>query len=138
MKGITKIIARYGETDQMGIVHHSVYPIWFEVGRNEFMKELKVPYSSLEKEGYMLPLSDLTCTFIRPSYFEDELDVITCIAKVTPSRVVFSYEVKRGEDRLATGYTTHAFVDKKTFAPCSIKKRRPDLYQLLKEECVNE
>ena len=36
----TKLIVRYQETDQMGIVHHSVYPIWFECGRTDFIKKV--------------------------------------------------------------------------------------------------
>ena len=30
---------RYAETDQMGVVYHSNYLMWFEVGRVEFIRE---------------------------------------------------------------------------------------------------
>ena len=29
---------RYAETDQMGVVYHSNYIVWFEVGRVEFCR----------------------------------------------------------------------------------------------------
>lgn len=51
----TELIVRYAETDQMGIVHHSVYPIWFEAGRTDYMEKEGYPYSRIEEEGLMLP-----------------------------------------------------------------------------------
>lgn len=50
----TKLIVRYQETDQMGIVHHSVYPVWFECGRTDFIKKAGITYSQMEKEGIKL------------------------------------------------------------------------------------
>ena len=44
----SKITVRYAETDKMGIVHHSNYPVWFEIARTDFIKALGVPYSVLE------------------------------------------------------------------------------------------
>lgn len=40
---------RYAETDKMGIVHHSVYPIWFELARTDLSKEAGFPYSKMEE-----------------------------------------------------------------------------------------
>ena len=51
MKCETKIVARYAETDQMGIIHHSVYPIWFEAARTEFIKLSGITYTQLEQQG---------------------------------------------------------------------------------------
>ena len=66
MKCESKIVARYAETDQMGIVHHSVYPIWFEVGRTDFIKLTGMSYTELEESGVMLPLASLECKYILP------------------------------------------------------------------------
>ena len=57
----TVIKARYAETDQMGIIHHSVYPVWYETARTEFIKTSGITYSQLEKKGIMLPLSEIGC-----------------------------------------------------------------------------
>ena len=64
----TKIIARYAETDKMGIVHHSVYPVWYEVARTEGIKKIGISYSEMEKLGIMTPLSELNCKYIAVSY----------------------------------------------------------------------
>ena len=60
----SKITVRYAETDKMGIVHHSNYPVWFEIARTDFIKALGVPYSVLEEKGLMLPLIGLSCRYI--------------------------------------------------------------------------
>ena len=48
----------YAETDQMGIVHHSVYPIWLK-RRTDFIKHYGIAYNELEELGLMLPLIKL-------------------------------------------------------------------------------
>lgn len=50
MQSESKVIVRYAETDRMGIVHHSVYPIWYELARTDFAKEMEFPYSRMEEE----------------------------------------------------------------------------------------
>ena len=59
MKSESKIVARYAETDQMGIVHHSVYPVWYEVARTDFIKQVGMTYTQMEQIGIMLPLVEL-------------------------------------------------------------------------------
>ena len=59
----TRFPVRYAETDQMGIVHHSVYPVWFECGRTDFIKEYGIAYDELERLGLMLPLVRLLCEY---------------------------------------------------------------------------
>ena len=61
-----EITARYAETDMMGIIHHSVYAVWFEAARTEFIKMTGISYTQLEKSGIMLPLSELCCKYILP------------------------------------------------------------------------
>ena len=53
------ITARYAETDMMGIIHHSVYPVWFEAARTNMIRSIGITYSQLEKDGIMLPLSEI-------------------------------------------------------------------------------
>lgn len=121
----SKITVRYAETDKMGIVHHSVYAVWFEVGRTDFIRQAGMPYSVMEQKGIMTPLSSLTCQFYLPAYYEDELIVKTSVSKITAARIIFSYKIKRQKDQalLATGSTSHGFVSAKTFRPVNGKKR---------------
>ncbi len=127
------ITARYAETDQMGIVHHSVYPIWFEVGRTDFIKQLGIPYSQLEKEGVMLPLAALNCKYHAPVRYEDEIILETSISKVLAAKIEFHFIVRHKDSGIvaAEGMTLMGIVDTKTFRPINLKKVRPQLFNLL-------
>ena len=50
----TYFTAKYAETDQMGIVHHSNYPVWFEAGRTDYLRKAGIPNSKIETMGYNL------------------------------------------------------------------------------------
>jgi len=128
----TKFIVRYAETDQMGIVHHSNYPIWFEAGRTDFIKKMGLPYSKIEEMGILLPLIELKCSFKGAARYEDEVIVKTRIKEFTPVRIIFYYEVvKEGETScLTSGETMHAWTTKE-LKPINIKKHAPQIYQLL-------
>lgn len=130
----SEITVRYAETDQMGIVHHSNYPVWFEVGRTDFIKKLGYRYSELEKEGILLPLTDLRCSYKGPARYEDEIIIRTCIKKMTCVRLVFGYEVfnKKDMSLIALGETFHAWTDK-NLKPVNIAKRMPELYEVMKK-----
>ncbi len=130
MSTVSYVVARYAETDQMGIVHHSVYPIWYEISRTDFVKSLGITYSQLEKMGVMTPLVDLHCHYSGVAKYEDQLLVECSVSSLSPSRVEFSYRIfRQGEDLpLNTGTTLHAWVDAQTFRPVNMKKRFPDLY----------
>ncbi len=133
MHSRTKITVRYAETDKMGIVHHSNYPVWYEVGRSDFIKMFGTSYTEMEENGIMTPLLNLSCRFKQPALYEDELIIRTWVQTITAARIVFTYTVRRiekdgSETELGYGSTEHGFVDSKTFRPCSIKKRMPQLY----------
>ena len=135
MAHTTELIARYAETDKMGIIHHSVYPIWFEAARTEFIKELGISYSDCEKRGLMLPLIGLECKYLKPAYYEDVIVIDSCIVKATPVRLVIGYEAKNkitGET-LATGSTTHVWTDESR-KPVNLKKKAPDIYRMMTDD----
>ena len=133
MKSVSRITARYAETDQMGIVHHSVYPVWFEVARTEFIRRAGMSYTEMEQAGVMLPLAELTCRYYFPARYEDEVTITVGIQTFTPARIAFSYEVRRAADGklLARGTTLHGWTDR-TLRPVSLKKRFPEIYAVVK------
>ena len=135
----TEIIVRYAETDQMGIVHHSVYPIWYEVGRTEFAKEIGINYSKMEELGIKMPLVELACKYYEPVHYEDELIIKTSINKITPARIVFNYKVinKENNKMLGIGSTMHAWVGK-DLRPINLKKHFPEIYQKFCEKCIEQ
>ena len=122
----------------MGIIHHSVYPVWFEAARTEFIRFAGITYTQLEKDGIMLPLSDLTCRYFRPVHYEDEVTIITEVVRLTVSRITFRYRVTLGGELMAEGTTTHGFVSSVTFRPVNLKKVMPDFYAQLADSVVTE
>ncbi|HEX5433377.1 MAG TPA: thioesterase family protein [Candidatus Angelobacter sp.] len=112
--GETRLRVRYAETDKMGVVYHSNYVIWFEVGRVELLRQLGFQYSNMEKEDDChIPVVDLRVRYKAPALYDDEIVVRTRLANVRSSLLHFGYEVLRAGDRtlLATGETMHIIVD---------------------------
>ncbi len=131
----SKVNVRYAETDKMGIVHHSVYPIWYELARTDLSKQAGFPYSKMEELGIMTPLVELNCKYYSPAYYDDNLIVTATVSKLTPARVVFSYEVfneHNMEKPINIGYTVHAIVGK-DMKPINIKKLYPKIYEVLEK-----
>ena len=132
MQTETRFIARYAETDQMGIIHHSNYAVWFEVGRTEFLKNASVSNSRIEANGLLLPLYEMSCQYKSPARYEDEILVITGLKSISRVRICFSYQVFNAETNqlLADGETKHAWTNKE-LKPINVEKEIPDTYLLL-------
>jgi acyl-CoA thioester hydrolase len=112
----SEVRVRYAETDQMGITYHGVYFVWFEVARVDFLRERGLRYRDLEQnEDLHLPVIDCQARFLKPSYYDDTLEIRTTLVEVSGARLSFEYEVHREgtEGALATGRTGHAGVDGK-------------------------
>jgi len=110
----TRLRVRYAETDQMNVVYHSNYIIWFEVGRVEFMRQLGFTYREMElHEQLHLPVVDVRCRYKAPARYDDEIIVRTHIARLRSSLIQFAYEVLRADDSLllADGESTHVAVN---------------------------
>ena len=115
ISGETKLRVRYAETDKMGVVYHSNFVIWFEVGRVELLRELGFQYSEMEQhDDCHIPVVDLQVRYKSPALYDDVVVLRTELKNVRSSLLHFSYEVFREADRtlLATGETTHIIVDK--------------------------
>lgn len=110
----TTVRVRYAETDQMQVVYHSNYFVWFEVGRCELLRSLGRSYRALEATGFMLPVIEAHCQYRRPAHYDDELMILTRGSVISPARVGFEYEVRRPLDQVVTaiGRTVHAAVDR--------------------------
>jgi acyl-CoA thioester hydrolase len=107
-----QVTVRYAETDMMGIVYHANYLPWFEVGRTTLLKEIGVPYKKLEEEGFRLPVLEISAKYLRPAVYDDTVEIVTTIRERPLLRIRLEYEVRRGDELLATGASVHAFVDK--------------------------
>ena len=103
---------RYGETDQMGVVHHANFLLYMEEGRTRLMRELGLPYSELEKRGWALVVRSADIRYRASAHYDEELLVRTHIRRLGRASVLFAYEVRRAQDDalLAEGSTDLACV----------------------------
>lgn len=131
MSSQTEITVRYAETDQMGVVHHSRYFVWYEMARTDYIKSVGMSYSDMEKAGVMLPVTGVSCKYRLPAKYDDSLVITARITRFTPARIEFSYTITRkGETEvLAEGTSAHGFVDSQTFKPLNFKRAMPELYE---------
>lgn len=108
-----RLQVRYGETDQMGVVYHANYLVYFEEGRTRLMECFGLPYAELERRGFGLVVRKAALRYRAPARYAEELIVRTWIDKVGGASVNFAYEVLRASDRqkLAEGSTELACVD---------------------------
>ena len=132
------IVPRYAETDKMGIVHHSVYAIWYELARTEYFNKIGLRYDEIEESGIITPLVELNCKYKLPAYYNQEVSVETKLIKLTPAKFILQYDVyDKGGKHLNVGTTTLAWADAGTFKILNLKRSYPALYskllQLLEE-----
>ena len=97
----------------MGVVHHTHYLVWFELGRTELMREAGCAYGALEDDdGVFFPVIEAGARYRAPARYDEVVEVRTRLVEARRARVRFEYDVVRGDDGslLATGYTEHAAV----------------------------
>ena len=111
--GQARVRVRYSETDQMGVVYHANYLVWFEVGRVELMRQRGLNYKQLEaQEGCGIAVVEVNARFKAPARYDDELIIETRVVKVRGPIIHFGYRVLRAEDGvlLCEGETVHVVV----------------------------
>lgn len=111
----TTIRVRYAETDQMGVVHHAAYLVWFEAGRVEFCRQRGFDYKRMEiEDDSFIVVAEAQCRYKRPAHFDDLLTVRTCLAESQRRTMRFRYEILNGASRevIATGETLHVVCDR--------------------------
>ena len=111
----TRVRVRYAETDQMGVVYHANYLVWFEVGRVEYIRQLGLDYKSMEREeGCGIAVADVSARFKAPAQYDDELVIQTRLLAARGAVVRFGYRIIRAADDLllCEGETVHIVVGK--------------------------
>ena len=109
----TTVRVRYAETDQMGVVYHANYLVWFEVGRVEFMRQAGLHYRDMEREeGALIAVIEARARYKAPARYDDELIVRTTLASVRGSMIRFTYAITRAREAavLCEGETVHMVV----------------------------
>ncbi|HKE02640.1 MAG TPA: thioesterase family protein [Blastocatellia bacterium] len=111
----TRLRVRYAETDQAGVVYHSNYLIWFEVGRVELCRDYGFNYRDMEAEAdAFLPVTEVSVKYRAPARYDDEIIVRTRVVQARTRSIKFAYEVLRASDGrlLAEGETSHIVMNK--------------------------
>jgi acyl-CoA thioester hydrolase len=111
----TRVRVRYVETDQMGVVYHSNYLIWFEVGRVEFIRQMGLNYRQMEeKDGCGISVVDVHARYRAPARYDDELVIETRLLAARGPVIKFGYRILRELDGvlLCEGETVHVCVGK--------------------------
>jgi len=104
--------ARYPECDPMGVVHHSVYPIYFEMGRTEMLRAAGGDYRAMEAAGVFLAVVTLEVRYLRPARYDELLRLETGLTSPGPVKIEHEYRLHRGEELLAEGRTVLACLDR--------------------------
>ena len=105
---------RYAETDQMGVVYHSHYLVWCEIGRTDLIRQLGTSYASLEREGLGLAVIDASVRYHAGAKYDDMIRVRTHVSDVRSRTVTFDYRIEDATTgiRLATASTTLASINR--------------------------
>jgi acyl-CoA thioester hydrolase len=136
----SEIQVRYAETDQMGVVYHSNYLVWFEIGRTQLIEDLGFSYAGMEEQGILSPVLDIHASYKKPVRYGQKAVIHTWIEKYDGLRVVYGYEIyDEQQDLCVTGISSHICVKRENFRPISIKKYFPDwdkAYRMAKKQEV--
>jgi len=112
----TQLRVRYAETDQMGVVYHSNFFVYFEVARAEAIRQIGFTYKEMENTGVIMPVVEATARYLRPALYDDFLTIITTLKELpTNHKMEFTHEVYNAkQELLATGKILLYFMDAKS------------------------
>ena len=125
-------LAKYYETDQMVIIHHSNYIRWFEEARIDYMDQIGLTYKKMEDEGIISPVLEVNCQYLNMMYFDDLATIKVSVTDYTGVRFAFKYEIYNQNNKLCTtGTSRHCFMTRDG-RPVSLKRAKPEFDQLFK------
>ncbi len=105
-----EIEVRYAETDQMGVVHHANYLVWFELARTRLCLAAGFHYAEIEKRGLLLLVTGVQVSYRLAARYGERVLASCWVERVGSRGVTFAYRVSRGDDLVATGSTEHIWV----------------------------
>jgi len=110
---LTEYRVVYSDCDPFNVVYYANYFTLFERGRTELFRDMGIPYSTIEKQGIYVPVSDTRCRYKRSARYDDLLNIESQVQELKRARITISYRILRNDcqELLAEGYTVHAFVN---------------------------
>lgn len=126
-----KIQLRYSDSDQMGVVYHANYFSFFEQGRTELLRDFGINYYDIEERGYIFPVRDVDCTYLKSIRLGEEIYVETKVIKVSKVRFDFEHKLITDKGELkAIGHSSIITVNKTDFSIVKMDKHLPDVYAI--------
>ena len=122
----TDLRVRFAETDAQGVAHNSNYLVWFEIARIAYLEEFAGGYPALRETGLESFVLEVNVRYRLPAHFDDRLTIHTRVGELRGARFRFDYEVRRGDELIADGWTSHACVDATTLRPTRIPQSLAD------------
>jgi acyl-CoA thioester hydrolase len=115
---VIDVEVRYAETDQMGVVHHAEYVVWFEMARTRLCAESGFHYADIERLGYFLMVTAVEVSYRRAARYGDTVQVACALERLGSRGLRFAYRVRRAGELLVRGATEHVWVDRASGRPC--------------------
>ncbi|MDG1529932.1 MAG: tol-pal system-associated acyl-CoA thioesterase [Paracoccaceae bacterium] len=89
----------YEDTDMAGIVYYANYLKFIERGRSEMLRDLGLDQAALrDNDGIVFAVRRVEADYLTAAKFDDQLDVVTKVARVSGARVVLDQQVFRNKD----------------------------------------
>lgn len=124
-----EIEVRYSETDQMGVVYHANYLIWFELGRTKFLSDLGFCYQSLEDRNLIFPIREIKIEYLSPCRYGEKIIVETSVKEFSSIKIVYEHVIKNtNNDIKAKGESVAICVRKDNFRITKIERYAKDVY----------
>ena len=119
----TEIEVRYAETDQMGVVHHANYVVWFELARTRLCRESGFHYADVERLGYLLMVTGVEARYYRPARYGDVVQVACWCERMGSRGLRFAYEVQARGNAWPPGPPSTSGSRGRPAAPAALRRR---------------
>jgi acyl-CoA thioester hydrolase len=116
----TEVKVRFAETDAQGVAHNSVYLVWFEVARIDYLARFRGGYPGLRADGVEALTIESHVRYLAPAAFDERLTIRTRCGELRGARFRFDYAVERDGEGIADGWTRHACVDAVSYRPTRV------------------
>ncbi len=128
------IEVRYPDCDPMGIVHHAVYPVWYEIARMDFFEKLGFGYREMHTFGIDPPMVELDLRYQSTVRYPGTVTVRTRATFCAPKKLELRYETRCGDRVCATARSFHIWTgpDMKSL---NMEQAHPEVYEALKNAC---
>lgn len=109
---VTPHRVRFHELDPYDHVNHAMYVTYFEIGRVDALDAVELGLDSLKTDGFQFVVTTLEVRFRKAATAGEDLEIHTGVGSFGRASTVWTQEVRRGDDRIATAEVTVAVTDR--------------------------